>query len=537
MTCEIGSSEAALLAVATGGASGVYPLVEAQYWTSKDEPLSVFRCTNELYCPGGDPAACAKNAIGQACSMCKEEYYWSGNGCTECSDADKSKAIFPVLPSFVLFVVVLGLYKFSGDTYEKWNSWQNACIALGFIAVNHYQLISLVQSANIPKPTLISDFFSFWSFTEDVLSMFNLECAGFASFTVSMVLKALSPMGLLMVCIILYMSSQLLERFSNIGIPAMSFDRTWNVFFSLIFTFFNGIAAMAMSLFKCAASPNGKMTLSRDPGINCFEGEWNNLLVVGILAFLIYCVFCGVVFSWAIWNATRTGYFVEERFRMRWKFLFIKFRPDVHWWAIVLLVRGVCINASFVVFANGLEQLYWIMVVESCYMLLTVVYHPWRFRKANYLALATSFSILYACSLSAIFVEDNIEILWVSQMTVSITLVPLLAALTFVAMTIQVVWNAHAQDSTRPRVALEQVVAASQAIVDMDKRLLEEVYSAIGEWDQWYLEKSAEVVLTCFLKKWSSSRTMSIIAENSPSALGEQAGVKQKSEENDLVFV
>jgi hypothetical protein len=175
---------------------------------------------------------------------------------------------------------------------------------------------------------------------------------------------------------------------------------------------------------------------------------------------------------------------------------------------MVLLFRGIAINAAFIIFTNGLEQLCWIMVVETFYILLTVVFHPWRMPNANYLSLITSFSILYACSLNAIYVEDDIDHFWVAQMTVTITMVPVLTTMFIGAITVRTAFEDQTSYRARMRKALESTVDASRAFADIESTRLERLYNSVGAWDRWHLEKFKEVVETEFLCQRGGSRTM-----------------------------
>merc|ERR1719181_2264481 len=97
-------------------------------------------------------------------------------------------------------------------------------------------------------------------------------------------------------------------------------------------TFFLGMVNLSLTLFVCKTNPNQTSSLAADRSITCFEDEWSGLLAIGIIAVLLWCVGVAAIFVWAIF--TMTGRMHEPDIQMRWKFLFIKFRPDRYWWAI-----------------------------------------------------------------------------------------------------------------------------------------------------------------------------------------------------------
>mmetsp|Transcript_77142 Transcript_77142/g.249753 ORF Transcript_77142/g.249753 Transcript_77142/m.249753 type:complete len:476 (+) Transcript_77142:2162-3589(+) len=140
--------------------------------------------------------------------------------------------------------------------------------------------------------------------------------------------------------------------------------------------FERGISAMAFTLFKCTPNPNGLKTLLADRAVNCYEDEWNGMIGLGVVAILVWCIGFGVLFAWAIWKSP--VHFPNPDFQMRWKFLFIKYRPDVHWWSMVFVFKGILLNLGFLVMQTGVGQIYWVMTILMVYLLMAINWTPWR---------------------------------------------------------------------------------------------------------------------------------------------------------------
>jgi hypothetical protein len=158
-----------------------YPMLERQYWSSASDPVSVFKCSSENNCPGGQPGTCAVDMVGQACAHCKDGYQWSGSRCQRCNSVELSKILFPILPAVALPILLLCMYVFFRDTVTKWGSWQNGCAAVGFVLLNHYQILSLLSSGNIITPSPTEEWMRAWLWTVDIMSLFSVDCAGFVS--------------------------------------------------------------------------------------------------------------------------------------------------------------------------------------------------------------------------------------------------------------------------------------------------------------------------------------------------------------------
>lgn len=359
-----------------------FPLLVKGYWSSTDDPLSVFECADEDRCPGGNPGTCMKDAEKSACSHCKTGRYSTGRECSECSSAESSQFIFPILPLVIIPIIICVMYWFFRDMPNKWGSWQNCLASLLFLLLNHFQMISLSRSVVSDLPLLVLRTFNFWGHSEDIISIYNIECAGYGGFQTKFVIKNLGPIILLAIAGITGAASRVVAKFIKAGV-GMDFDRLCNIYFSIIYSFFVGIASMSMLLFKCKSNPNGKKTLIPDLSVICHEAEWSSMLGVAIVSVALHC--CGLValFSYVTLIAPKS--FASPSFQKRWKFLFIKYRLDVHWWGTVFLLKGLILNLGPVVFTTLPGRIYWMLMSCSAYLAALLIFLPWRIRAATIL--------------------------------------------------------------------------------------------------------------------------------------------------------
>jgi hypothetical protein len=400
------------------------------------------------------------------------------------------------------------LYKVSGDEYRLWNSWKNQLIGIGFLTLNHQQLLSIINNVNVELDFNVHVYFSFWSFTENVLSVFKVECTGYGDFTSGMIVKSFGPIYFFAVTFLVALVSRFVAKCVNQALLAMDLDRCVNLYFSLILTFFVGVASMALSLFKCVKSPNGVYTMKQDPAVNCYEGTWNSLLVVGIFSVLLYCIGSVAMFTYII--CTAPYYFSDIHYQRRWKFLFIKFRPDAHYWALVIMARGLATNIGFVFFTFGLAQLYWILACESTYMGLTIFAMPWRFVKSNYLCIFASISVIYACALNALWVEqDGVLRKDVSLMIIVVTSCPVALALIlciYVAITRRI-WSDWSGEKARREVCssqFTQIQNECRRVSALNSEVGKNLYCDAAEWDAHFLKASSQLIPAVFFAQQKS---------------------------------
>jgi len=296
---------------------------------------------------------------------------------------ESSSIIYPIAPLIICPLFICFFYKMFGDKYASWGTWRNGIASLAFIIINNYQIVEMMGDLNIVFAPSHTPFFKFWSFSSDVTTVFRPQCAGLSDFRSSITVKILGPAVLILLFTLTWAASQAVSKAFHQPALAMEKNRLLNVFFSLILTFFGGISAMAFSLFKCSPNPNNIKTLLADRAVNCYEEDWNGMLVLGVAGIVVWCIGFGLLFTWAVVVSPKR--FSEPDFQMRWKFLFIKYRPDVHWWSIVFVIKAILLNFGFLIMETGIGQIFWVMTILMAYICLAIIWTPWRHLSVNLL--------------------------------------------------------------------------------------------------------------------------------------------------------
>mmetsp|Transcript_57841 Transcript_57841/g.108934 ORF Transcript_57841/g.108934 Transcript_57841/m.108934 type:complete len:476 (-) Transcript_57841:121-1548(-) len=341
-------------------------------------------------------------------------------------------------------------------------------------------------------------FFSSWAFSDDLMSMFKPQCAGFASFEKTMIIRSVGPLVMAVVFVIVFGGSHLARRASGMPV-AMNFDRTLNIYFSIILTFFAGIASMCIMIFKCHDNPNDKRTLSKDEGIVCGEETWNKMLGIAIISILLYICGFGGIFTWAILVGPHR--FGDITFQRRWKFLFIKYRPDVWWWTLAFCAKGVLMNLGFVFLDKGISQLNWIMGISGLYCCLSILYMPWRHRGANIVEVYAHIGLMFVISLFTWYAHDAVEdptkiANQIAKVAIVINLSPLVLALPIFA------WFVHTQTTpSQQGQFLKQVANLNHCLATLTQAGEQRVtnfMASLHDWDKFYMMQACQVMRTEF---------------------------------------
>lgn len=397
MSCKLGSDMRNLDAL-----SGPFPMLLPRFWSSASNPLSVFQCNDARRCPGGSPGTCSPYGRAQSCAFCEDGYHWDGERCSQCVTGAASSFVYPALPLILIPIILVGLYATSmGTDVSKWNGMENRFVTGGFILLNFFQSVDVVGSLRVPIPSKMTEMYEDFTFFNTFIDVFKPSCAGYSGLATSMLTKTLTPLGLGLVCVMLYFLSRFLSYACSRPRISMEPNCLFNIYGSIIYTFFGAISAMSIELFKCSLNPNGFKTMISDQSVTCYDSdEWKGMLVVAILSTLVYVVgmVMGLVF---VMHLAKTQY-LQDGFRQRWMFVFVKYQHGAYWWGLVYLSRNFLVNLSLAVFPIAMYQGTAVMIVSLLYLTLVVMIWPYRSDVCNRAEVLCTFcNVIHASIVSA----------------------------------------------------------------------------------------------------------------------------------------
>lgn len=201
--------------------------------------------------------------------------------------------------------------------------------------------------------------------------VFKPECNGFQDIQMKILIKTLGPIFVAVLMLLTYACNHFVQRCARHRSLAFDTNCTLNIYLSCMFTFFSGIVAMALS----ALAPPTASRLWRWIRASSATAVNGIARSASPLSPGLYICGFGGLFIWAVLVAPKR--FGDEAFQKRCKFLLIKFRPNIWWWALPFCA---VMNVGLTFIRNGIAQHYWVMLVVSVYCLSVVCFIPWRHR-------------------------------------------------------------------------------------------------------------------------------------------------------------
>ncbi|CAK0860455.1 unnamed protein product [Prorocentrum cordatum] len=356
------------------------PMVSAGFWVSEqngiDREYSVYRCQNDLECPGGEAGTCAAgrdpSVIG--CASCRPAYHRASKGeCTKC----EGSAWLPLLGASFLVVCGLSAVAFFARvdvTKIRMNTVSVAiCMSQTVMIV---QTMSLFFTMKIDWVEPMRSMLSTFSIAAFNYSALNLSCGVSDSDSVAKyVLQLLSfPLGLSLLCAIFA-----IMHFA-LGKP-ISKDHVINSVGVLTLVLFLMLNMTALKPFHCVSSPNGTSSLSSNPSIICYvDSEWVAMAVMGTIAVLVYGVgFFSIVLyitiSYPALALSARGSIIMSRYR----FMFQRFTAKCFYFTPIYLMRTLFIALIPVIFADyGHRQMIFLVLTMVVFGKIHATYQPWR---------------------------------------------------------------------------------------------------------------------------------------------------------------
>jgi hypothetical protein len=233
-----------------------------------------------------------------------------------------------------------------------------------------------------------------------------------------------------------------------------------------------------------------------DRSIICHSDEWNSILIVAILAMLFWIIGFGTLFIRALFMSPER--FTRPHVQMRWKFLFIKFRPDVHWWAIVIVLKGIILNIVFVACETAMGQINFMIFTLLTYICLAISFQPWRHVYVNAVDIWAHMCLLLLGTVLMWFAsadskertndaEDDMQLMGIVS---CFCIVPLIFPVAF-----QLWWSQHSASAVQKREEKAVSIQTSFKFVgSCEPSAFADVLCKMGEWDRNYLMTAHDVV-------------------------------------------
>jgi len=415
MSCNVNSLEITLLQVAADptvdpDSVGEFPRLLPGYYSKRSKPFVVYLCQEGQHCPGKVPEKCSANMKGLACGQCEAGYYRDGLECLQCTGTDESAFNYPLLQILLGPLVVCFMYYFMRNANKDWGSWWNELASCTFTLVVHYQIIGLFMFTFTQYPDALASALTPWTYLVDIPSMLRLSCSKYADFRNLFIVKETAPALMLAIVMFTYgvcwcigKLSETLSREDELGIRRvfpLQANIVINLYLAIFHTFYVTICFIALQLFMCYEHPNGEWSLLFGPEVLCYTSDdWTGMIAESVFAILGLIVAPFLGFTYVVLKAPAR--FHKAGFRERWKFLFIKFKPESFWFGIFHMLRTLLLCLTLVFSQKGIRQMYYMFIMLLVYAAALVIWFPWRHRSANLFDLLVTCALLFFCALSS----------------------------------------------------------------------------------------------------------------------------------------
>lgn len=141
---------------------------------------------------------------------------------------------------------------------------------------------------------------------------------------------------------------------------------------------FTTLVNVAVAPLMCYSHPNGTSSIRRYRGVLCWESEHVPFIISGCLLLLLALSF----YAWIVTAAIRSPKKAAEGnmdFIAMHRFLLFRFREDVWWFGVLLLVRGPLLSLSAVVATNyPILQVIFMVTVLLVICAVQLLLWPWK---------------------------------------------------------------------------------------------------------------------------------------------------------------
>eukprot|EP00931_Biecheleriopsis_adriatica_P009236 TRINITY_DN11031_c0_g1_i1.p1 TRINITY_DN11031_c0_g1~~TRINITY_DN11031_c0_g1_i1.p1 ORF type:complete len:1497 (-),score=232.77 TRINITY_DN11031_c0_g1_i1:222-4178(-) len=373
-----------------------------------DPSQGVWLCGNTVVCPGqANPtsAVCKAGSTGLNCAQCLPKHVRNEAGvCEECS-AEANLAL-PVFAAASFLAV--------GALHYGWNHRTQSVeviesilfsITIG-VAVAFLQQMGILDKLNFNWPGEFKAFLSFMEIFLFDLGVFSPGCVIPESFEMRYVSELLMPI-LVSACFVVWYFLSILANKVHHRFPRFRWSAILNSIGLVMQALYISVISVTVSLFVCyRSSTGGERVITQYPWQICYDGAWQSMLPMAVLALLVYLVgFMGIL-VWMAVSAPRK--WKDADFRIRSRFFIFKFRVDTWWYGLVLAVRSLLLAFVPVVSPDdGYVQFVMMLFVFGSSLLIHFAILPYVDAYANMLESTELSLVCFMLAIGSWFIEDR----------------------------------------------------------------------------------------------------------------------------------
>mgnify|MGYP002803884561 CR=1 FL=1 len=366
------------------------------FFSARSKPLEVFKCTSEAQCPGGTPNTCGADRIGTPCGECPSSTFWNKSKCAECSTWALVGWIIGVV--LIFLCLIFAYYFLNAPMTAKASTLFSTTCGVGMM-INMLQTLGIIGGMTVDWPVTLGNILGVLQ-----IFAFDIDGLGFACISGSnAVIRYVTtvvffPCGLVWLC-----SCGFISRLtSNWRWDRVKLNSTMGQFLQVGFSTMSSTALVPLI---CYSHPNGQQSNLKNPNIFCGSEDHTLMVIFGVLL-LVFGV-CGFL-SVCAWLAYRCPHYSNTgRYDLvqSSKFLLGRFRLDVWWYGVPLLVRGPLLALTVVIAPDtpALQVLFCQIILLS-YMSLQLYHWPWKAPILNVVDFLSCFLITFLVVVTGFYI-------------------------------------------------------------------------------------------------------------------------------------
>ena len=405
LDCPFDSTVASLRSGTAALGENFVPKLVPGYFSTATAPLSVYKCSDPLFCPGGLPGKCGGGREGIACASCPDGHIWTGQSCQACGARTGVLILSMVLCLFILAFAA----RFWPTGIEVRLTVFEASRQAANICVSIFQQLAVIGGLNAAWPPLPRGVvFASQIFLLDA-SIIPAACVDGRPWVIHAQAAAVYPALSLWLLLSLSLFCMISEHWS--------LEKTLNLIGFLWQSSITAMNAIALTPVMCIAHPNGQHSVAKHKDVICGEGQHGVMIITGmsllalVVAFFALC--CYAVIALPRWSVQKHRKAVRNV-----RFLTNRFRPDRWWCGVPVLLRGTLLSLPHALAPDSETiQLFSLFIVVLVFLMLQVITMPWKVPILNSIDVW-----LHACLLAFIAGREEFSTMVLLTMLLSMVL-------------------------------------------------------------------------------------------------------------------
>uniref|UniRef100_A0A7S4GMR7 TRP C-terminal domain-containing protein n=1 Tax=Oxyrrhis marina TaxID=2969 RepID=A0A7S4GMR7_OXYMA len=167
---------------------------------------------------------------------------------------------------------------------------------------------------------------------------------------------------------------------------------------------FTTMSNIALIPFMCIQHPMGQSSVLQYNAVVCGTDGHSGMVIVGVLLICMGCIFLALL-TWLVTVAPTKASKGDMQFLQSCRFLLFRFRVDVWWYGMVVVLRGPLLSLPAVAFTDSARaQLLSLTVVLAVSLAIQLAVWPWKTPAVNLVDGTITLLLVFVIATASAFV-------------------------------------------------------------------------------------------------------------------------------------